>query len=116
MSLLKITITEDHLKLLKQLRWSQEDNLIVSKSDDEDSIVFGADNIYEAIDLILNGNVREFDMSDSELPKYTDEEKADMDTIFGELPLALDVILFRQSFEMGSFKTTYHDRNWVKVN
>ncbi len=47
MSVIKFELKEDHVKLLKYLRWSKDkNNLIVNISDDEDSVPFGSDNIY----------------------------------------------------------------------
>ena len=117
MSVIKFELKEEHLKLLKFLRWSKDkNNLIVNISDDEDSVPFGEDNIYDAIDLILNGRPENFDpFETTETRVYTDEEKAYMDKLYSELPLALDVILFNQNFELGNYKTKYHDRNWKKL-
>ena len=56
MSIVKFELKEEHVKLLKHLRWSKDkNNIIVNVSDDEDSVPFGFDTIYEAIDTILNG-------------------------------------------------------------
>ena len=117
MSLLRITITEEHLKLLKYLRWSiNQNNFIVGTEDeliDKEFGPFGSNNLYEAIDLILNGNTQpEFDPLSEEIKEYSDEEKERMDKLYKELPLALDAILYNQSFELGDFVTTYHDRAW----
>jgi hypothetical protein len=62
MSVVKFELKEEHVKLLKYLRWSKDDkNIIINISDDEDSVPFGSDNIHEAIDLILNGRPENFD-------------------------------------------------------
>ena len=118
MSVIKFELKEEHVKLLKHLRWSKDkNNLIVNISDDEDSVPFSSDNLYEAIDLILNGRPEDFDPFETEdLVEYSDEQKEEWDKLYSELPLALDVILFNQSFDLGSFKTKYHDRNWKKMN
>lgn len=118
MSVVKFELKEEHIKLLKHLRWSKDkNNLIVNISDDEDSIPFGSDNLYEAIDLILNGRPEDFDPFEThDLIEYTDEQKSEWDKLYDELPLALDVILFNQSFDLGHYKTKYHDRNWKKMN
>jgi len=114
MSLLTFTLTQDHLKLLKHLRWSlNKENLIVNISSDEDSVIFGENNLYDAIDLILNGMPEDFDPFNTEdLKVYTDEEKAEWDKLYSELPMALDIILFNGHFELGTYATQYHNRQW----
>ena len=116
MSLLKITITEDHLNLLKNLQWGiDKNNVIVAVKDEGDGIAppFGMNSIYEAIDLILNG--KSTIETEDEFPTYTQEQKEAWDKLYSELPLVLDVILFRGKFETGTFKTKYHLKNWEKI-
>ena len=118
MSILKIEVTENHLKLLKQLRWSLKDNIISGVGyDGEDEIPpFGENNIYDAFDLILNGIPENLDpFNNEEIKVYSDEQKAEWDKLYSELPMVLDIILFNGSFELGIYKTKYHLRNWVKI-
>lgn len=116
MSVIKFELKEEHVKLLKHLRWSKNKNLIVNISDDEDSVPFGFDSIYEAIDTILNGRPEDFDPFDThDAIQYSDEQKAEWDKLYDELPIALEIILHNQSFELGEYKTKYHDRNWKKM-
>ena len=119
MSLLKLEIKEEHVKLIKHLRWSlNTENQIVAVGHDgvENIPPFGENNIYEAIDLILNGVPEGFDpFNTEEMPQYSDEQKAEWDKLYLELPMALDIILYRGSFELGTYKTKFHDREWKKT-
>ncbi len=116
MSVLKLELKEEHLKLLKYLKWSVNNNIIVGVSNDEDSVPFGENNIYEAIDLILNGMPENHDpFNTEELVEYSDEQKAEWDKLYSELPIALSIVLQRGSFEIGSFKAKYHDQVWKKI-
>jgi hypothetical protein len=64
----------------------------------------------------LNGKPSDFDpLNTSEEVKYTDEQKAEWDNLYNELPLCLSIILQRQSWETGTFKTRWYDINWEKV-
>ena len=55
---------------------------------------FGEDNLYEAIDVILNGKPTNFDpFNTDEMIEYTDEQKAEWDKLYSELPTALDLVL-----------------------
>jgi hypothetical protein len=118
MSVLVFELTEKHVKLLKHLRWSvNKENIISGVSDEGDEIAppFGENNIYDAIDLILNGVPADFDpLNTEEIREYSDEQKAEWDKLYSELPMALDVILFNGHFELGTYRTKYHDRQWKK--
>ncbi len=118
MSVLKLELKEEHVKLLKFLRFklNKTTNIIEGIADEEDSVPFGENNIYEAIDLILNGVPPKFDpFNTEELPEFSEEQKAEWDKLYEELPMALDIILFNGSFELGTYKTKFHDRNWKKI-
>lgn len=118
MSVTKVTITEDHLKLLKNLQWSLgKDGIIMGVKDEGDGIAppFGMNTIYEAIDLILNGASSVAIESDDDLPSYSQEQIEAWDKLYSELPLVLDVILFRGNFDTGTFRTKYHIRDWKKI-
>lgn len=117
MSAIVFELKKEHISLLKNLSWRTDNNVIVSTADEGDSIapVFGSNNIYEAIDLILNGKPSDIDpLTHDTLIEYSSEQKAEWDILFGELPLALEIILFNGHFELGTYKARYHDRNWKK--
>ena len=119
MSVLVFELKEEHVKLLKHLRWSiNKDNIINGVGIEEGDIAppFGDNNIYEAIDLILNGKTKEIDLlSYDEFPEYSEEQKSVWDNLYSELPTALDVILYNGHFELGKYKTRYHIRDWKKL-
>jgi len=119
MSIIKFNLKEEHVKLLRNLRWGMKDNLIVNMNNDGEEYIppFGEDNLYEAIDVILNGKPTNFDpFNTNEIVEYTDEQKAEWDKLYSELPTALDLVLFNGSYELGLYKTKWHLRNWVKIN
>ncbi len=118
MSVITFELKEEHIKLLKHLRWSMMDNNFIVSAEDiiEDTAPFGMDSLYEAIDLILNGKPSNFDPLNTEGPtQYSSEQIAEWDKLYKELPMALDVILYNGSFGLGKFKTRFHDRNWKKL-
>ena len=120
MAILKITITDDHLKLIKQLRWSvNTENHIVALGHDgvENLPPFGEDNLYEAIDMILNGVPEGFDpFNTDEARVYSQEQMDEWDKLYGELPTVLDCLMYKGDFETGTYKTKWHDRLWKKVS
>lgn len=118
MSVIKFELKEEHVKLLKNLRWSIKDNNIVNMFHDGEEYIppFGEDDLYEAIDVILNGRPEGFDPFNVENFKdYSEEQKAEWEKLYSELPIALDVVLFNGSYELGTYKTKWHLRNWVKI-
>ena len=116
MSVIVFELKEEHVKLLKQLRWSKnKENIISGVSDEGDDIAppFGENNLYDAIDLILNGVPADFKPFDTEdIKEYSAEQKAEWDKLYSELPMALDVILYNGHFNTGTYRTKFHDRNW----
>jgi hypothetical protein len=119
MSVIKLQLTETHVKLLKHLRWSINDKnfIIATENEKEDPAPFGDNNVYDAIDLILNGKPAVFNpLETEELVQHSTEQKAEWDKLYAELPLALEIILFNGSFELGTFRCRFHDRQWEKLN
>lgn len=118
MSIVTLEIKEDHLKLLKHLRWSLKDNIVsgVGHDGEEDIPPFGENNLYDAIDIILHGVPEDFDPFNTEdIKEYSEEQKAEWDKLYSELPIALDIILFNGHFELGTYKTKFHFRDWKKI-
>jgi hypothetical protein len=118
MSVIKLELTEKHVKLLKYLRWSiNSKNFIIGTEDEsEDPAPFGENNLYDAMDLILNGKPSDFNpFETSEIKKYSPEQMAEWDKLYSELPVALDIILYNGHFELGTYKTKFHFREWKKI-
>lgn len=118
MSVIRFELKEEHIKLLKHLRWSLlYDKFIVSAEDIvEDTAPFGCDDIYEGIDLILNGKPASVNSSPEHLTQgYSKEQKLEWDKLYSELPIALDVILYNGHFNLGIYKTRFHDRDWKQI-
>jgi hypothetical protein len=47
--------------------------------------------------------------------KLDDEKKARLDKLLVELPMALDIVLKTQSFDLGTYKTKTNYINWKKI-
>lgn len=139
MSLIKFELKNDHLKLLRFLQWSKTDtNHILSinsldRTDAEEVILtpFGGDNLIEDIGNILYGRPAdeniipisestEIEVIEGEIVVsdntfgYTPEQISEMTQLFYDLPTALNICLYTQSFELGHYKRRYHDIDWVK--
>ena len=116
MSVLKFELKNEHIKLLKQLKWSSNNKVIVSVEDISDPLLFNESNVYEAVDLILNGIPANIDpLNTSEFPVYTPEQITEWDKLLSELPTALDIILYNEHFNVGKYKTRYHLREWKQI-
>tara|TARA_Y100001937_G_C7132124_1_gene338118 strand:+ start:673 stop:1038 length:366 start_codon:yes stop_codon:yes gene_type:complete len=120
MALIKLTLKEEHIKLLKHLSWSEltEDKVITTK---DDGSPFGGFDHYEDIGIILHGKPENFDPSDPKSMEdinpfvWTTEQKEEMDQLLSELPLALEIVLSTKSFEPGDYKARFHIREWKKI-
>lgn len=119
MSVIKFELKEEHVKLLKNLSWSiNPDGHIAGIGHDgvEYNEPFGEDDIYEAMDIILNGKPVDFDPFNVEEKQiYSDEQKASWDELYQELPTALDIVLFNGGYELGKYKTKYNLKEWKKL-
>lgn len=118
MSVLKLELKQEHVTLLSKLRWSLKDNIISGVGHDGEDFIppFGGNDIYEEIDLILNGMPEDFNpFTTEDFKEYSDEQKAEWDKLYSELPMAMDIIMYNNSFELGTYKTKYHDRVWKKI-
>jgi hypothetical protein len=118
MSVITFELKQEHIDLLKHLKWSlTSDKFIVSAENiTEDTALFGADNTYEAIDLIFNGKPENFNPLETSAIVYTQEQKDKWDALIEELPMALDIVLYNGHFELGNYRTKYHIRQWKKVS
>jgi hypothetical protein len=118
MSIIKFELKDKHIKFLKNLRWCNvpANKMIVSVDNYDEPFMFGGDNIYQEIDLILNGKPINFDpLNSSDIPTYTSEQIEEWDKLLSELPLALEIILFNGSFKTGMFKAKFTDRQWKEL-
>lgn len=115
MSVVNFELKDDHIKLLRNISWTLKYGDLVLKrpflDDDSELLV----NVYEDVDLILNGNVYEIDALGDQSPVYSEQQKLVWDNLLSELPTAMDVILYTGKFEIGMYKTKFHVRSWKKV-
>lgn len=118
MALIKFELKEDHIKLIKHLKWSMTpSNQILSRGNDNEEYgdsPFGGDDLFEDMDTILNGRPENFDPLNDENIILTESQIAEMQVLFDELPTALDIILYTSKFEPGHYKSKWYDRNWIK--
>ena len=118
MALLKFELTEDHLKLLKNLKWSINENTncieSIGSGDEHGKSPFGGDDIIEDMYLILQGKPEDFDPANDELYYISEDYISELKQLFSELTMALDIVMFTGKFEAGHYKTKWYDRNWIK--
>lgn len=114
MSVIKFDLTEDHIKLVRQLHIPENLPEILANKP------FGGDNVFEDMFLILygkpeNDNLDVDPWAEQEDP-WTEEQYAYMEKILNELGLALNVILYTGKFETGTYQTKTYVRDWKKIN
>jgi hypothetical protein len=120
MSVIKFELKQEHLTLLENLSFSvNKNNIIQGVKDEIDNIAppFGANSIYEAIDLIFNGKPEGIDPFTTETEiEYTEEQKAEWDSLYRELPTAMEIILSTKSFTLGKYKCISYKKDWKLIN
>lgn len=115
MSVLKFNLTQKHIDLVKHLQWNNTEvnNKVISTT--TDGSPFGGFDHYEDMGVILYGRPDDFNPLDGNPFEWSDEQKNEIDKLLSELPMALDVILYTQSFVPGEYKTKFHNRDWKKI-
>lgn len=119
MGLIKFELTKEHLDLLKNLEWDYD----MFKSDQEDWVYpklregseLGNGHVYEMLSLILDGPEKVTDPNNTISFRIDEEKKKKFDKLLLELPMALDIVLSTQSFEVGIYKTRTHHKEWKKI-
>jgi len=118
MSLIKFTLTEEHIKLVKQMKFgvkTTSDNVVIPAIEDE---LFGSDTIYDDVYLILYGKPKDEKVTepwDEQVNVWTDEELEHMKELLNGLDNALSIILSTGSFEPGEYKTKSYITDWKKI-
>lgn len=106
MAVLKQKVTEDHIKVAKQLVFTNMDNVIFAA--DETGSPFGGTDISEDIDTILVG------LPEGGIDPFKDPKELDGETreyylkLYAELPNVLEIILQLGTFETGHYKRRKH--------
>ena len=114
MAIVKFELKKGHIILLKHLTWRiDESNALITKVENETP--YGGLSLLEDVGVMLYGQPEgEFDPLSPYGPQYTEEQTLEVDKLYSELPLALEVINYTQSFELGHYKTKFNIRNWRK--
>ena len=114
MALIKFELKEEHIKLLKHLEWSIDNNNSIY-CETENKTPFGGLSLIEDAGLILFGKpTGEFDPLSPYGPQYTDEQKEIIERVWAELPKALEICCYTQKFETGAYSKKWNLKNWKK--
>lgn len=113
MSILKFTLNENHLKLIKHLAWGELKDGVIST---EGKTPFGGFDHYDDMATILYGKPENHNPMTDEPHEWSDEQIKEMDDLLQQLPMAIEVVLSTQSFELGLYKSKWHIREWKKID
>lgn len=110
MSVIKFELKDEHIKLMKALRFRMDRDYNITVTDEYGfNSPFGGSNLYEDIDVILNGKPEDFDPM-AEYKPLSEAKELEYFELFKELPNALEIVLSLGTFETGHYKRKYHDR------
>jgi hypothetical protein len=114
MALIKFELKKEHLILLKFLDWEliSKDRVATQIPEGAETPFGGIDIIEDVATMILGKPEGEFDPTSSSPPNYSKEQKEEMKVLLDELPMALEVVLFTQSFVTGFYKRKWNLKNW----
>lgn len=111
MSIVKITITEDHLKLVKYLTFNVVDGHLTTFEEGKES-AFGFEELYSEIGLILYGKPVDFDPMSVDPIIYTEEQISAMEKLWLDLPTVLELKCFYDKLVPGTYQRKFHNRDW----
>ena len=114
MSVIKFELTKEHIGLLKYVVFERESLSSKQINTPQDVTPWGGFDYYEDMGIILYGKPEDFDPLDGNPFDWTRQQKDEMDKIFNELPIALEIILNTQQFEPGHYKKKYHLPDWKR--
>ena len=113
MAIIKFELKENHIKLLKHLDWKIGDNNGIENKEVENETPYGGLSLVEDIGLMLYGKPEgEFDPLSSYERQYSEEQIKEIEDLYSELPLALQVILYLGTFQVGHYKKNWNQNNW----
>lgn len=117
MALLKFELKKEHLILLKFLNWGMTDEGQLTTVNEEGATTMfgGHDMMEDALIMIYGKTNEEFDPLSIYNSIYSDEQRALVQQYIDELPKALEVINFTQSFELGTYKSKWNFKTWKKI-
>lgn len=117
MALDKFELKKEHLILLRNLGWE-----LISKDRIATLLDEGAETPFGGIDLIEDvgnmiygkpeGDPLMFDPLSPIGPQYTEEQETNIKTIVSELPIALEIVLYLQTFELGHYTKKWNLKDW----
>lgn len=109
MSLKNFELKEDHKKLIKNLRFKTDGHSLLGGDEHEESTPFGGSDLYEQIGLIIYGKtIDDFDPTSEVGDEYTTEQKLYMESLFQELPTALEIVINSDHSSTGHYKRKSH--------
>lgn len=112
-------LKEEHISLITNLLTTPEKLSLIGCVDSSLS-PFSDNNLMDDLGTFIIGR----ELSDEEKKEldakgieYKSRDDVDyLKQIYSELPMALDVILNTQSFEVGKYRTRWYERNWKKID
>lgn len=118
MSVLRFEVKEEHLKLVKQLKWHMNgDNIIQTCVKDEDGVSpspFGGDDLIEDLGTIIYGKTDDFDPFEDEKILYDDDQIKELTQLYEDLPTVLAIVMETGKFEAGKYRCRFHVGDWKK--
>ena len=114
MSVIKFELKQEHIDLLKYVVFEKKSFISKEIKTRHDTTPWGGDNYYEDMGVILYGKPDNFNPLDDNPFEWSREQKDEMELLFDEIGVALEIVLNTQKFEPGHYKKRYHLPDWKR--
>ena len=113
MAIIKFELKENHIKLLKHLDWKINVDNVIENNKVNNGTPYGGLSLIEDAGLILFGKPEGvFDPLSLHERLYSEKQINEIEETYSELPLALEVILYLKTFDVGHYKKNWNQNNW----
>ena len=117
MSIIKFTLNEHHIALIKNINWESINFPFMPSQDLNENSPFGGDNLGYDVGVILFGRGDATIEPSSEMVlDYTDDEKKILKETYEGLPQALSIVCQTGKMEPGTYQTSNYIRDWVRID
>lgn len=114
MSVIKFEIKEEHIKLLKHIVFEKKSLISKQIKTRHDSTPWGGLDYYEDMGVILYGKPVKFNPLNDNPFEWSRAQKDEMDSLFDEMGIVVEIVLNTQKFEPGHYKKRYHLPDWKR--
>lgn len=108
------TVTEEHIKLLKNLCFSYDDYMEFGAPVVDPKRPYGNSDVYEDIGEILGWEKKELESEYYDEYTYSDTQRKAMEKLHREMETVLQILVRNLSIEFGEYEASPYGSDWKK--